>query len=289
MDADEVLCVPRVHNLVFSDDEDEHDQGGGAGLAGLMGAVTKAASVGKKLSGLGGPNGGKKEGDFSTTFVGAKTVKKWARKQFESVFGHYGDIVMCNIKTVYIWVIFIALFLVAWVRGLLVLNKAFRMHILQLEPYIDPASNSNTGEMVVLRRRASRFVLFAMLFLTIMAFLLFLGVTVLFVWAALQLIQLLADSMPDAIWIFAEVLRVVFGADTFFGAFSTRHFKAHGIVLCSMIMAAFLYAYVFFRESDLLNATFLRDKFLRCIALLPVIAISLYTIYVMYLVIIECF
>jgi hypothetical protein len=226
---------------------------------------------------------------LSNTWMGKKKMQKMIQNMTESLFGQYGEVAICNIKTVYTWAVFLALFLVAWMRGLLVLNKAFRLHIMALEPAIDPSSNAKTGRMVSLGRRASRFVLFAILFLTVMSLLLFFGVTVMFVWGVLQLIELLAESMPDAVWFFAEVLRGVFGSDTFFGALNPRHFKVHCIVLMSMITTCFLYAYVYFREADLMSATYLRDKFIRCVAILPLIAIVLYVVYMLYLIIITCF
>jgi hypothetical protein len=249
-----------------------------------LAAAGPALEAASKVAGPAG-TGRMKKPSLKTKLT--KEVKRVAN----NMFGEYGDIVMCNIKHIYIWGVFIVLFSMAWVRALLVVNRAFRVHIVALGPYLDTASMSNrkTGQVVLLERRASRFVLFAILFLAIMSLLLFLVVTILFLWAVMQIAEMFADEMPSAIWFLADMIRAFCGTDTFFGAMQVSHIKIHGIVFGTMILVCWLYSYVYFREGDLVNATFLRDKFMRCLGTLPLIAIVLYGFHLLHVIVKVCY
>lgn len=269
------------------------DAGPGRLAKGLAGAANKVADVvtGANYNRLGELRSelqNKTLGNLPPPAQPRGVLQAKSRGLAGKMFGDYGRVLICNISHMYTWGVFIGILMLAWARCSKVLNTTFRSHIMALEPSIDPDSNAKTGKVVVLKRRASRFVLFSIMFLMLMTMLLFLSITLLMIWGVVQLIELFADEMPEAIAILADLLHALFGPMTFFGALDTAHIKVHGIVLLCLVIVCWLYAYIYFREADLTNATFLRDKMIRCVAIMPVLMIFIYLVYAGHLMFRDC-
>lgn len=241
----------------------------------IKAAAEEKAALMPADDGMGNPLKPKGEGE--------PPMRQAAKRLFQQLSGGYGEIIVCNAKTLYTWFVFFAIFAVAWVRAIPVVNQAFRMHMVALQPRFDAGNN------VVLQRRASRFVVFAILFLMITAACLYLGITLLVAYTLLMLIEMLADNMPNQLWVVSDFMRALFGCKTFFGAFQPRHFKIHGIVLAALIAMCWFYAFVYLREPDLVHGNLLRDKVLRCVVGMPFVAMLIYGLYAARLIIKECF
>lgn len=222
---------------------------------------------------------------------GAKGVFKMLTKE-----GSLGGKVMCSVRTCYTWGVFMGIISMAWVRAMLVLNATLRIHMEALGPYRDTKAQSSkiskssaaAAKYVLFKRRASRFVIFAILFTTVMACFLFVAILLVLFYSILQLVDMLADNMPLQLFFVTDVIHWFTGVRTFFGAFRPEHFVVHGIVLTAILGLAFFFAFAYLQEEDMKHANILRDKLMRATVVLPSVAIMLYAIYICLLVM-DCF
>jgi hypothetical protein len=215
-------------------------------------------------------------------------IRTGAKNAFQKLTedGTMGAKALCSMRKAYTWLIFTVIVCMAWMRAMLVLNAGLRVHMEALKPKLDESSGSK--EYVLLENRASRFVVFSVLFLTIMSTCLFVAILLVLCYSTLQIVDMLADNMPQQLWFVGDVIKWFTGVKTFFGAFEPEHFAVHGVVLTGTVVLAFFFAFMYLQEADLRHANRLRDKLMRATIALPFSAVLIYGLYFVLLVA-DCF
>lgn len=210
-------------------------------------------------------------------------TRKRMREALDDILGDTAGTVKCGSQLMYAFLVHGLMFVFGWARSLPIANHVFRMHVIALEPSLQ------ADKSVALARRASRFVVFAMLVLTLSSACLFFALQAVMLYAVSAFMEMLANSMPDMMWILADVIKFVFSSATLFGALDPRHLRAHGVVLACMVIVCWVHAFVYLGEEDLLHGNLLRDRLLRAIIAVPMLVLCLYAIYAVQRFVVECF
>jgi hypothetical protein len=205
-----------------------------------------------------------------------------AKDKLQNMLGSSGGVLICNARIIYTWFVFGCIFVVSWLRAMDVLNSSLRMHLLALEPAKDEKG-------ILLKRRASRFIIFAMLFLMVTATCLFVGITAIMIYTLAQFVEMFAEHVPKQLWFMAVVFRAVGGTSIVLGGFDPMHLATHGVVLTALLALCWFYAFVYLREDDLVHANLLRDKLMRAVVCMPLLVCTLYILYGLYLIVNDCF
>ena len=180
----------------------------------------------------------------------------------------------CMFQSTYMFGIVIVFLTLSWIRALPILNRVFRIHVMTLEPTLQPDKKE-----VRMSRRASRIIMFAAMMLTLAAACFYFALQLVMLYTVAQAFELIADAMPSMLSVLSGVIRQFFGTTVLLGAMHPQHLHLHGAVMATLICLCLLYTVINLKESDLINATMLRDKMLRLVYAVPMVTAVLYIVY----------
>jgi hypothetical protein len=222
--------------------------------------------------------GGYERSEHSATFMESMAT---------GVFGGSAPIALCTISALYRFAAFFALLMLSWCRSMLVLQRVYASHIVSRKP--QRASTAPLDRNVILEKPASRFVLFCVMVLTIASTCLYLGVLAIVTFCILQLIEIVCDTTPLSLWWLEDIMRAIFGVRNILGVLHLRYLKVHGVFLIGALAASWFYAFVYIKDSDLKHANIVRDKFMRCVFIVPILAVVVYCSYMLIHIVRDCF
>jgi hypothetical protein len=181
-----------------------------------------------------------------------KVVEKW--RAFVATFDDHA----CDqIAIFYSWCVFAAVFAFAWLRGCMVLDKAYVAHMSSRYPALSPTRT------VRLAFPASRTGMFCTLALAVAATVFFTALTMLLLGVACAVAGVAARSMPASLSMLSELLNLALNPRFALRSMDLENLGAFGLIVASaLVMAWWSVVYELPRE-DLVDAGRIRNALLQ--------------------------